>query len=191
MRYIGYARVSTADQNLDLQKDALSEAGCQIIFDDKVSGAKQARPGFDSMMEYLKEGDCLVVWRLARLGRSLIHLVSVVDQLRERGIQFKSLSDGIVDTTSPTGELVFGMFALLSQFERRLIQERTNAGLSAARARGREGGRPGLKATDPKVRMAKDLYASKSLTVKEICEQLGVKKAQFYKYLKVGEQTHG
>ena len=138
---IGYARVSTNGQELQLQLDALQKAGCskKKIYTDKVSGSKSARPGLDKCLQELKPGDTLIVWRIDRLGRSVRHLIDVVEDLRQRGIGFKSVCDGAIDTTTASGELVFHIFTALAQFERRLIQERTNAGLKAARARGRLG----------------------------------------------------
>jgi DNA invertase Pin-like site-specific DNA recombinase len=186
MRYIGYARVSTDEQNLDLQMDALKEFGVDRIFSDKMSGSKAGRPGFDAMLEYVGAGDCVVVWKLDRLGRSMIHLVATINKLNESKIDFKSLTDGIIDTTSPGGELIFNIFATLAQFERRQIQERTKAGLNAAKARGKIGGRPGLNPDDSKVVMAKLLHKDNSMAVSEMARQLGVSRNQFYKYLKVG-----
>ena len=143
-RLIGYARVSTTDQDLCLQIDALRQHGVkkEHLFCDKISGAKEDRPGLAACNETLRKGDTLVVWRLDRLGRSMRHLVNMIEELKERGIGFRSISDGMIDTTSASGELVLNIFSALAQFERRLIQERTKAGLAAARARGRIGGRP-------------------------------------------------
>ncbi len=138
-QYIGYARVSTNDQDLSLQITELKSAGCEPIFTDKVSGAKSHRPGLDDCLRTLRVGDTLVVWRLDRLGRSMQHLVSVVTELKARGVGFRSLRDGAIDTTTASGELVFNIFAALAQFEAELIRERTRAGLAAARARGAEG----------------------------------------------------
>ena len=140
-RLLGYARVSTNGQELQLQTDALLKADVpkKLIFLDKVSGAKTARPGLDDCLGQLREGDTLIVWRLDRLGRSVRHLIDLVDQLRQRKIGFKSICDGAIDTTTASGELIFNVFASLAQFERRLIQERTKAGLDSARARGRWG----------------------------------------------------
>ena len=140
---IGYARVSTNGQELQLQLDALMKAGCakRDIFTDKVSGSKSARPDLDECLAHLKPGDTLVVWRLDRLGRSVRHLIDVVEDLRERGVGFKSVCDGAIDTTTASGKLIFHIFTALAEFERSLIQERTNAGLAVARARGRLGGR--------------------------------------------------
>ena len=147
-RLIGYARVSTADQDLQLQIKALQRAGCHDawIFRDIASGARTARPGLEACVHALAAGDTLVVWRLDRLGRSMAHLVTVIDELLRRQVGFRSLGDGAIDTTTASGELVFHIFSALAQFERRLIQERTRAGLAAARARGNtaDGGRYGL-----------------------------------------------
>ena len=138
---IGYARVSTQDQNLDLQIAALEAAGCQKIFDDKISGSRVERPGLDKMLEMLREGDTLVVWKLDRLGRSLPHLLEIVAGLRESGVAFRSLTEGM-DTNTPHGELLFHLFGALAQYERALTRERVQAGLAAAERRGRRGGRP-------------------------------------------------
>lgn len=154
---IGYARVSTGEQTLDLQHDALTKAGCSKIYQETASGAKADRPVLDEVLAYVRGGDTLVVWRLDRLGRSLEHLIDVVAMLAERGIGFKSLTEQI-DTTTPGGKLIFHVFGALAEFERDLIRERTQAGLAAARARGRVGGRP-KKLTDPKqLEFARALY---------------------------------
>lgn len=184
-RLVGYARVSTADQELHSQVDQLKAAGCEHVFTDTASGAKTDRPGLDECLESLAEGDTLVVWRLDRLGRSMPHLVQVVSDLAERGVAFKSLSDGAIDTTTPSGQLVFHIFAALAQFERELIRERTKAGLAAARARGRRGGRRPVSPSDPKVRMAKAMHQDDSMAVDEICSTLGISRATFYRYLKL------
>src|SRR5438094_3385927 len=141
---IGYARVSTTDQDLSLQLEALRQAGCRAawIFRDTTSGAQTTRPGLEACLRALEPGDTLVVWRLDRLGRSMTHLVTVIEELLGRQVGFRALCDGAIDTTTASGELVFNIFSALAQFERRLIQERTKAGLAAARARGRKGGRP-------------------------------------------------
>lgn len=182
-KLIGYARVSTDEQNLDLQIDALIEAGCSKneIFKDKISGAKSERPGLNQCMEILAKGDVLVVWRLDRLGRSMVHLVSLIETLREKGVGFKSLCDGAIDTTTASGELVFNIFSSMAQFERRLIQERTQAGLLAARARGRKGGRPPVDGT--KIQAAKRMHQDKALSIDEICKVLKVSKPTLYRYL--------
>ncbi|STX84923.1 site-specific DNA recombinase; e14 prophage [Legionella donaldsonii] len=182
-RMIGYARVSTDDQNLDLQIDALVKVGCskKDIYKDKVSGVKTERPGLNECIENLSSGDVLVVWRLDRLGRSMVHLVSLIETLREKNVGFKSLCDGAIDTTTASGELVFNIFSSMAQFERRLIQERTKAGLSAARSRGRKGGRP--KVDVAKIHAAKRMHQDKTLSIEEICKILKVSKPTLYRYL--------
>jgi DNA invertase Pin-like site-specific DNA recombinase len=177
---VGYARVSTQDQNLHLQRDALTEAGCAKLFEDMLSSAKAERPGLDAALAYLRPGDTLVVWKLDRLGRSLQQLIEIVKLLEERGIGLRSLKESI-DTTSAGGKLVFHLFGALAEFERDVIKERTNAGLAAARARGRRGGRP--KVMDAKkVVMARTLRQNPSLSVAQICQQLGVSPTTFYRY---------
>jgi DNA invertase Pin-like site-specific DNA recombinase len=182
---VGYARVSSNGQELKLQLDALAKAGCAKpdIYTDKVCGAKAERPGLDRCLEQLKAGDVLVVWRLDRLGRSMRHLIDLVDQLRQRGVGFKSLCDGVIDTTTASGELVFHIFTALAQFERKLIQERTNAGLAAARARGRKGGRKPMPLDDPRVRMAKKMHSDRSMPVMDICRTLRISRPTLYRYL--------
>ena len=172
-RFIGYARVSTLEQNLDLQIDALIKEGClrKNIFIDNISGVKAERPGLKECMEKLNSGDVLVVWSLDRLGRSMTHLVSLVETLKEKKVGFRSLCDGAIDTTTASGELVFNIFSSMAQFERRLIQERTQAGLSAARARGRVGGRPKISADHPKVIAAKKMHQDKHISIDEICNR--------------------
>src|SRR5215211_3297359 len=166
---IGYARVSTDEQTLNLQLDALAAAGCDRLCTDTASGAKADRPGLREALDHLRAGDTLVVWRLDRLGRSLRHLIETVTTLAQRGVGFKSLTESI-DTTSPGGKLIFHIFGALAEFERDLIRERTRAGLTAARARGRKGGHPRVKSlTDPKqLAVAKRLYAAKDTTVDEM-----------------------
>lgn len=184
-RFFGYARVSSGGQELRLQLDALQKAGCEKknLFTDKVCGATAARPGLDKCLEQLHAGDCLVVWRLDRLGRSMRHLIDLVEELRQRKVGFKSLCDGAIDTTTASGELIFHIFTALAQFERRLIQERTRAGLEAARARGRKGGRKPIEADDPRVQMAKKLYADKTLSIADICKTLRISRPTFYRYV--------
>ena len=184
-RLIGYARVSTQEQDLSLQINDLKKAGCskKNIFTDKVSGVKSERAGLDACLAALKPGDTLIVWRLDRLGRSMHHLVKLVEDLRERKIAFKSICDGVIDTTSASGELVFNIFSSLAQFERRLIQERTRAGLAAARARGKLGGRKPVNPNDPKVLAAKRMHKDHSLCIDDICKSIGVSRATFYRYL--------
>jgi DNA invertase Pin-like site-specific DNA recombinase len=184
-RLVGYARVSTGGQDLELQLDALRKAGCskKDIFTEKVSGAKANRPGLQACLEHLKEGDTLAVWRLDRLGRSMGHLVSLVTELQKRGVGFKSLCDGAIDTTTASGELIFHIFSSLAQFERRLIQERTRAGLDAARARGRKGGRRRIESTDPRVKLVDKLAVEKKLSIPEICATMKISRATYYRYL--------
>lgn len=185
MRVLAYARVSTSDQDLSLQLDAFKLAGCQkqFVFTDKASGSKTERPGLTKCLANLQKGDTLLVWRLDRLGRSMTHLVSIIEDLRGRGVGFKSICDGAIDTTTASGELVFNMFSSLAQFERRLIQERTYAGLSAARSRGRLGGRRPIQAEHQRVKLAKKLHADKGMGIDEICETLKVSRATLYRYL--------
>src|ERR671939_490745 len=180
---IGYARVSTDDQNLDLQLSALKQAGCEQIYTDKVSGTKATRPGLEEAFSHLREGDTLVVWRLDRLGRSLRHLIDTVTTLQERGIGFKSLTESI-DTTTSGGKLVFHIFGALAEFEREIIRERTQAGLQAARARGRQGGRPKLPDNTRKVVLARKLYEDRQTPVQDICRDLNISRATLYRYLR-------
>jgi len=182
---IGYARVSTTNQNLDLQKDALLAAGCERIYTDIASGAKAQRPGLDDALQYCRPDDMLVVWKLDRLGRSLPHLVETVRDLVARNIGFKSLQENI-DTTTSGGKLIFHIFASLAEFERDITRERTNAGLSAARARGRKGGRP--KGVDEKKKKAAlSLKKDPERSVKEICEIVGISRNTYYKYTRTSE----
>ena len=168
---------------MQLQLDALNGAGCVDIFRDKASGVRASRPGLDKCIEALKPGDTLVVWRLDRLGRSMPHLVSLVEELLGKDIGFRSLLDGAIDTTTASGELMFNIFSSLAQFQRRLIQERTQAGLAAARARGRLGGRKPIRADDPRVVTAKRLHKDRSLSIDHICSTLGISRPTFYRYL--------
>ena len=183
---IGYARVSTADQTLNLQLDALKNIGCEKIFTDTSSGAKAERKGLAEALEYVRNGDTLVVWRLDRLGRSLKDLIERIRELHNRHIGFRSLTEQI-DTTTSGGKLIFHIFGALAEFERDIIKERTQAGLVAARARGRIGGRPKAKAlnTAKKVALAQKLYADKSNTIDEICRTLNISRATLYRYIKV------
>lgn len=176
---IGYARVSTIDQDLALQLDALRGAGCERVFEDKESGAKSERPGLAAALDFARAGDVLVVWRLDRLGRSLPDLVRVVADLEGQGIGFESLQEKI-ETGSATGKLVFHVFAALAEFERGLIGERTRAGLAAARARGKMGGRKGL--APEKIAAIRRLAADQNNSVGDACKALGVSRATFYKY---------
>jgi DNA invertase Pin-like site-specific DNA recombinase len=181
---IGYARVSTQDQTLDLQTDALTQADCEKIFTDTMSGAKAERPGLQEAMHHLRAGDTLVVWRLDRLGRTLKQLIVTITDLSEQDIGFKSLQENI-DTTTSGGKLIFHIFGALAEFEREVIKERTNAGLQAARARGRFGGRPKTQALDPKkMALAKQLHDDRSRPVQEICDTLQISKSTLYRYLR-------
>src|SRR5260370_35700028 len=179
---IGYARVSTLEQTLDLQKDALTKAECSKIFTDTISGAKTERKGLDEALSFLREGDTLVVWKLDRLGRSLNHLIEIITALESKKIGFKSLTESI-DTTTPGGKLIFHIFGALAQFERDLIRERTNAGLAAARARGKKGGKP--KALDQKnTQLPRQLYKDENQTIDYILKILNIGKTTFYRYFR-------
>lgn len=188
-KLVGYARVSRNEQDLNLQIDALEKAGCikETIFMDKISGSKAERPGLDKCLATLESGDTLLVWRLDRLGRSMPHLVALIEDLRLKGIGFKSICDGAIDTTTASGELIFNIFSSLAQFERRLIQERTKAGLDAARARGRQGGRKKVVPTNPKVVMAKNMHKDHGMSIDDICKTLKISRASFYRYLSLKE----
>jgi DNA invertase Pin-like site-specific DNA recombinase len=183
---IGYARVSKNEQNLDLQRDDLLKAGCheKNIFTDKITGTKVERKGLEQALTHLQAGDRLVVWRLDRLGRSLKHLIETVNTLSEEQVGFKSLTEHI-DTTTAEGKLIFHIFGALAEFERNLIRERTIAGLESARARGRLGGRPEVKATSSKVVMAKKLYADKTNEISDICKMLDISRATLYRYINI------
>ena len=178
---IGYARVSTDDQNLNLQRDALKQLGCDQIFEDQLSGAKAERPGLREALKYARSGDTFVVWRLDRLSRSLKDLIEMVAKLDERNVGLKSLHEA-VDTSSTSGKLIFHIFGALAEFERNLIRERTQAGLIAARARGRKGGRPKALNQDKRA-LAIKLYDEKNHTVKQICELMGISKPTLYTYI--------
>lgn len=186
---IGYARVSTADQSLDMQMDALKKAGCHQVFTDVASAVKSVRPGLEKALAYLREGDTLVVWKIDRLGRSLAHLVQTVDQLRERGVAFRSLTDAGLDTTTRNGKLLFNLFATLAEFERDLIRERTKAGLATAAANGRRGGRRPV-ITPAKLDRALRLIRDKKLTVREAAAVIGVGKTALYEAIKATEKAH-
>src|SRR6266853_2916487 len=188
---IGYARVSTTELDLSLQIEALRHAGCcdAGIFRDIASGARTARPGLEACLQAVAPGDTLVVWRLDRLGRSMAHLVAVIEALRQRQVGLRSLGDGAIDTTTASGELVFNIFSALAQFERRLIQERTRAGLLAARARGKIGGRRPVRPDNPRVQMAYALYTAQRLTAAALCQALRISPATFYRYVALGKHT--
>jgi len=181
----GYARVSTRDQNADMQVDQLKQAGCETILCETASGAKTARPVLENLLDQVRPNDVIVVWKLDRLGRSLRHLVELVNKLMRKKVGLKSLQDP-VDTTSAQGRLIFNLFASLAEFERDLIVERTQAGLAAARARGRQGGRPkGLtEMAEKKAIAAEALYIKGELSVNEIADNLSISKATLYRYLR-------
>src|SRR5450432_943868 len=178
---IGYARVSTPDQNLDLQDDALRKAGCEKVFSEIGSGAKSDRAVLSEALEFARKQDTLVVWKLDRLGRSLKHLIDTVTGLQKRSVGFRSLQENL-DTTSPGGKLFFHIFGALAEFERDIIRERTNAGLVAARARGRLGGRPRLL-DSKKIQMAKALLLNGQTSIKDVCLTLGCSKATLYRHV--------
>lgn len=178
---IGYMRVSTGEQSLDLQRDALANAGCDRVYEDVCSGRATDRPGLSKALDIAREGDALVVWKLDRIGRSLPHVVGLVGDLHKRGVGLKVLT-GDVDTTTATGRLVFGIFATLAEFERDLIHERTMAGLAAARARGRAGGRPRVM-TKPKLKVAMAMMADRDNAARDVAAQVGVSLSTLYAYV--------
>lgn len=176
---VGYARVSTQDQNLELQNDALTKAGCERIFTEVVGGSRTERTGLQEALNILRGGDTLVVWRLDRLGRSLKHLIDIVNQLREKDIGFRSLQESI-DTTTSGGKLIFHMFGALAEFERDVIRERTQAGLRPARARGRQGGRPRVL-DGAKLEMVRKMYDDQKYLPDDICKAMGISRATLYR----------
>jgi DNA invertase Pin-like site-specific DNA recombinase len=184
---IGYARVSTQDQNLDLQIDALQKAGCEKIFTDKMSGVK-ARPGIDEALTFLRPGDVLVVWKLDRLGRRTVKLIQLIEELKERGIGFKSLSNAI-DTTTPEGMFIYRISSSFAELERDLARERTMAGLSAARARGRLGGRP-RKLNDKQAKLAATMLKDPNNSIDEVCEAFPhVSRRTLYRAVQASRQS--
>lgn len=176
---IGFARISSDDQNLDLQLDALRAAGCEKIFTEQITGSATLRVQLAAALEFIRPGDVLVVWKLDRLGRTTLRLVQLVHDLRERGIGFHSLTEGI-DTTTPAGRFVFTILAGLAEMELELIRERTRAGLKAARARGRKGGRKALP--NSTITAIRQLAAAPGVVVKDACKTLKISRATFYKY---------
>lgn len=184
----GYARVSTNDQTTDLQRDALEKAGCDRILTDVASGTKTRRPELNHMLDLLREGDTVVVWKLDRLGRSVRNLVDLMTTFDEKGVQFRSLTESI-DTSTPGGTLVFNIFGSLAQFERDLIRERTRAGLEAARARGRKGGRP-AKLDEKQVREVRRLYGSRTVTVDQIAAMMHVGRSTVYRCLNASDDAN-
>lgn len=189
-KLVGYARVSTNEQDVQLQLDALGTAGClkESIFVDYASGAKTNRPSLENCMDELKAGDTLIVWRLDRLGRSMPHLISLIENLRKKEVGFQSLCEGIINTTTASGELIFNIFSSLAQFERKLIQERVRAGLDAARARGKKGGRKKISFQNPKVLTAKKMHQNYGMKINDICKTLNISRASFYRYLSLNEE---
>jgi len=183
---IGYVRVSKQEQHEALQIDALKEAGCDKWFMDKMTRSKAERKGLDEALAYVRPGDTFIVWKLDRAGRSLTHLIELLKGLQERGIEFISLTEQI-DTTTPGGKLIFHLMGALAEFERDLIRERTNAGLAAARARGRIGGRPRKLKTNGKVALAQRMFTDQSHFLPEICAALGISRATLYRYVKEAE----
>ncbi len=183
---VGYARVSTEDQTMAPQTDALTAVGCERLFTDVASGTRTARSGLEQALAFCRPGDILMVWKLDRLGRSMSHLIETIRTLDQRGIGFHSLTEHI-DTTTAGGRLIFHIFGALAEFERDLMRERTRVGLQAARARGRKGGRPAVSRETQA--MAQALLADKRLSVKQICERLGIAKSTLYKYARPTAKT--
>jgi DNA invertase Pin-like site-specific DNA recombinase len=179
---LGYVRVSTLEQTLALQQDELTAAGCEKILTDTISGSKAERPGITKALEQLRAGDTLVVWRLDRLGRSLPHLIVTIIRLRDQGVEFRNLHEQI-DTSTPSGKLIFHMFGALAEFERDIIRERTLAGLAAALGRGRKGGRP-RRVLSKQILQAQHMFADKSNSIQDICQTLHISKTTLYRYLK-------
>lgn len=184
---VGYARVSTQDQKPALQLDALKAAGCEKVFREKASGAQRDRPQLAAAVDYMREGDTLVVWKLDRLARSMKQLIETVEGLEDQGIGFRSLTEAI-DTTTPGGKLVFHVFGALAEFERSIIRERTRAGLDAAKARGRTGGRP-KKLTDADLKAARAMLSDEDFTVNEVAKRIGISPATLYRYLPAPRAT--
>jgi len=184
---IGYARVSTHDQNLSLQRDALKKAGCEKIYTDRITGKHLDRDGLDKALDVLRPHDTLVVWRLDRLARSLKHLIELIAQLEERKIGFRSITEAI-DTTTSGGKLVFHIFGALAEFERNLISERTQAGLEAARARGRKGGRPPTL-SHKQQQLAVKLHRERKHSIKEICDMMNISKPTLYSYINKSKKS--
>jgi DNA invertase Pin-like site-specific DNA recombinase len=185
MAIIGYARISTSEQSTDLQRDALLAAGCIRIFSDEMSGARADRPGLRQALDYVREGDTLAVWRLDRVGRSVSHLIEVVGELERRGVGLQSLTEQI-DTSSPSGKLVFHLFSAIAEFERNLIRERVTAGLEAARKRGRIGGRP--KVVDAAKARSIRAMRAQGMTTREILESAQISRATLFRFYKEEEE---
>ena len=180
---VGYTRVSKQEQNEALQRDALKEAGCEKYFGDKMTGSKFERKGLEELLAFVRPGDTVIVWKLDRLGRSLKDLIETLNRLKDQGVDFMSLTEKI-DTTTPGGKLIFHVMGALAEFERDLIRERTNAGLAAARARGRVGGRPKKLTTNGKVALARQLFADSNQSISEICLTLEISRSTLYRYVR-------
>jgi DNA invertase Pin-like site-specific DNA recombinase len=179
---LGYARVSTDEQETHLQLDALKAAGCERVYEEKASGAKADRPELLRLLDNARKGDVLIVWKMDRLGRSLLQLIETVNLLNKRGVELRSLTENVIDTTTPSGKLTFGIFALMAEFERDMLRQRTTAGLKAARARGRVGGRPkSMSAAD--LKKARALLASGAYTKTQVADELGVSRHTLWRAL--------
>jgi len=185
---IGYIRVSKHEQNEALQRDALKEAGCEKYFSDVITGSKFERKGLEQLLAFARSGDTVIVWKLDRLGRSLKDLIETLNLLKDRGVDFISLTEKI-DTTTPGGKLIFHLMGALAEFERDLIRERTNAGLAAARARGRVGGRPKKLSTNGKVALALRLVADPHHSIDDICSTLGISRSTLYRYMREAKRA--
>ena len=184
---IGYCRVSTSDQNLSLQKDELKKFGCSKIYEDVASGSKSERVGLEAAIDFAREGDTIVIWKLDLLGRSLRDLIEIVNRLEQSGVSFVCITQNI-DTRTPGGKLFFHIFGALAEYERELIRERTKAGLTAARARGRKGGRkPAM--TEEQIEQARAMMDNPKLKIKSIIKTLGISKATLYKYVPMGKSV--
>lgn len=182
---IGYARVSTEEQNLDRQTDILKQSGCNRIYEEKISGTRKDRPELNKMLDQLRTGDVIIIADLTRLSRSVKDLFNLVEQIEAKGANIKSLKENWVDTTTPQGKLMFTIFAGISQFERDLISQRTIEGLNSARARGKNGGRP--KVNDKNIKLAVKMYSSKSYSISEITKATGISKTTLYRYIKMNQ----
>jgi len=185
----GYARVSTQDQNLERQIDQLQQLGCERIFQEKVTGSKKERPELDKLLDQLRTGDIIVVTELTRLSRSVRDLFALIDMIHQKGAHMKSLKEPWLDTTTPQGKLLFAVFAGVSQFERDLISERTREGISSARARGRNGGRPPKPSKS--IELALKMHEEKNYSISEIVKATGIGKTTLYRYLHIRKETHG
>ena len=185
---IGYIRVSKHEQNEALQRDALKEAGCEKYFSDVMTGSKFERRGLEQLLAFARSGDTVIVWKLDRLGRSLKDLIETLNLLKDRGVDFISLTEKI-DTTTPGGKLIFHLMGALAEFERDLIRERTNAGLAAARARGRVGGRPRKLSTNGKVALALRLVEESKHSIDDICSTLGISRSTLYRYVREAKKA--